>query len=45
MNIKQYDLYINIYSSFIGKEFQVNKYKVQIEDVIAEGELIKLNNY
>ena len=28
---------INIYSNFIGKTFQVNKYNVQIEDVIAEG--------
>ena len=28
---------INIYSNFIGKIFQVNKYNVQIEDVIAEG--------
>ena len=28
---------LNIYSNFIGKIFQVNKYNVQIEDVIAEG--------
>ena len=28
---------INVYSNFIGKIFQVNKYNVQIDDVIAEG--------